>query len=130
MDYQPKYHFNTSSPGDPPPHRPWKQDRLFLAILGTALGLAVWFVFCYLRWGTGHALTEMPLYIPIMRIIAGLAALGVAFLGIRRYPMLRDRPSFWVSMGAAAFGILILVFYSHLARPPAWGTRNYFAEPQ
>jgi hypothetical protein len=82
-----------------------KKDRLLLAILLTAIGLAALVIGIAVFWGTGPVLDQSPWYIPLISSFVSLATLTVAFVAFGRYHVLRDPVSIWVGSGFAVYGI-------------------------
>jgi len=89
---------------------PWRHDHLLLAVLGTAVVLALSIGVLALAWWPGPVIAELPLFIPVIASFTALAALSIAFLALGRNRVLHDSASFWVGLGLGAFGILY-VFY-------------------
>jgi len=82
-----------------------KPDPLLVAILGTAIGLALLILGLALFWGSGSIRAELPWYIPLMSAFVALTTLSIAYLALGRYHVLRDPLSFWVGYGFATYGI-------------------------
>lgn len=82
-----------------------KNDRLLLAILVTAVGLAALVGGIAIFWGSGPVLVETPWYIPLISSFVSLTTLLIAFVAFGRYHVLRDPVSFWSGSGFAAYGI-------------------------
>lgn len=81
------------------------QDPFLLAILGTAIGLALVVVGITVFWGSGQELAEIPWYIPMVSTYSSVTGLCVAFLALGRYRVLRDPVSFWIGIGFASLCI-------------------------
>ena len=82
-----------------------KPDPLLVAILGTAIGLALLILGLALFWGSGPIRAELPWYIPLISAFVALTTLSIAYLALGRYHVLRDPLSFWVGYGFATYGI-------------------------
>lgn len=111
-----------------------KRDGLLIAILGTAISLAVLVTSIAISWGSGPVLVKALWYIPLISSFVSLTCLSVSYLAFGRYHVLRDGLSFWVGSGFAAYGI-VQIFYAltwpglspsggpilgRLANTPAW----------
>ncbi len=111
-----------------------KKDPLLIAILSTALFLAILVWGTAVIWGTGPVLTSAPWYIPLISSFISLIAILIGYLALGRYQVLRDPVSFWVGSGYLVYGIG-QIFYAvtwpgllpdgdsligHLASTSAW----------
>jgi PAS domain S-box-containing protein len=111
-----------------------KKDRLLIAILSTALFLAILVWGTAVIWGFGPVLTSAPWYIPLVSSFIALISFLIGYLALGRYQVLRDPVSFWVGSGYLIYG-LGQVFYAltwpgllpdgdpiigHLAGTSAW----------
>ena len=57
-----------------------KPDPLLVAILGTAIGLALLILGLALFWGSGSIRAELPWYVPLMSAFVALTTLSIAYL--------------------------------------------------
>jgi len=87
-----------------------RQDRLLAAIMGTTILLAAALAVGITHQGAGPRVVEMPFFVPAISATAGLAGLGVAFMVLGRYRVLRDAPAFWIGLCFGAQGILYLFY--------------------
>jgi PAS domain S-box-containing protein len=88
-----------------------KRDRLLIAILSTALLLAVLVWGTAVIWGTGPVLASVPWYIPLVSLFIALVAILIGYMALGRYQVLRDPVSFWVGSGYLVYG-LGQIFYA------------------
>jgi PAS domain S-box-containing protein len=111
-----------------------KTDSLMLAVIATAVGLALLILGLFFSWGPGPILAALPWYIPLISSFVALTAISISYLALGRYHVMRDPLSFWVGTGFAAYGIG-QIFYAltwpsvlpgggsilgHLANTSAW----------
>ena len=87
------------------------KDRLLIAILGSAILLAILIWGTAVIWGTGPVLTSAPWYIPLIGSSISLIAFLIGYLALGRYQVLRDPVSFWVGSGYLVYG-LGQIFYA------------------
>src|SRR5215211_4354526 len=82
-----------------------RRDPLMLAIIGTAIGLAVLILGVDIYWGPGPVLFQAPWFIPLISAFVALTTLCVSYLALGRYYVMRDPLSFWAGSGFALYGI-------------------------
>jgi len=82
-----------------------KKDRLLIAILSTALFLAILVWGTAVLWGFGPVLASLPWYIPLVSSFIALIAFLIGYMALGRYQVLRDPVSFWVGSGYLVYGL-------------------------
>jgi PAS domain S-box-containing protein len=87
----------------------WK-DPVWLATIGTVIGLGILEGGLGAIYGHGQALGEWPAFVPMMHGFTVLAAVCIAFLAFGRYQTLRDPIFYWLGLGYSGFGVAE-VFY-------------------
>jgi PAS domain S-box-containing protein len=85
-------------------------DPLFRLILGIVIGLIVVNAGLVLYRDSLPAMTETPLYVPMIHIFAVLECATIAFLALGRSRALKDPLSYWMGIAFAVFAISNVVY--------------------